>query len=282
MAPTFVASPDDLAALIASGSSIALNPGDGPDVPMALAHAIVRRGLRDLHLVTLPTAAFPASGMLADILIGAGCVKSIETAGVSMSELGPAPRFTDAVRAGRLKVLDSTCPAIYAAINAGAKAQPFAALRGLIGSDILRHRSDYAIIQNPFATDDPVVVMKAINPDVAIFHVPLADREGNVWVGRGRTCLIAAHASRRVLVTAERIVDGNLMDDERDAAGTLPAFYVEAIAECPGGCAPMRMDGTTDVKAVLAYMRAAQSEAGFRAWLAQNVTHETEAADARA
>jgi glutaconate CoA-transferase subunit A len=35
-----------------------------------------------------------------------------------------APRFTQAVKAGRLRVLDATCPVVYAALKAGAKAQP--------------------------------------------------------------------------------------------------------------------------------------------------------------
>ena len=131
-----------------------------PDCPaqpaqpaMALALALIRRGVRGLHLITLPTCAYPASGMMADLLIGAGCVASVETSGISLHELGPAPRFTQAVREGRLRVRDSTCPAVYAALQAGAKGQPFAPLRGLIGSDLLRHRDDWRVIANPFASE---------------------------------------------------------------------------------------------------------------------------------
>jgi acyl CoA:acetate/3-ketoacid CoA transferase alpha subunit len=65
---------DQLAALVPDGASVTLHKGDEPDVPMALAMALVRRGVRGLHLVTLPTAAYPASGMMVDLLIGAGCV----------------------------------------------------------------------------------------------------------------------------------------------------------------------------------------------------------------
>lgn len=258
---------DALAARVSDGASVSVNKGDESDVPMALALALVRRGVRGLHVVTLPTAAYPASGMMVDLLIGAGCVASVETSGISLHELGAAPRFTRAVKAGTLKVLDATCPAVYAGLQAGAKGQPFAPLRGLIGSDLQRHRDDYKLIDNPFAPGDPVVVVPAINCDVAIFHVALVDSEGNLWVGRDRDRLLAAHAADSVLVTVERQVPGSFFDDDRLAAGTIPAAYVDALAMVPGGCWPMRVDGPTDLAAVRRYQQAALSDEGFDAWL---------------
>ncbi|OYU73410.1 MAG: hypothetical protein CFE32_21010 [Alphaproteobacteria bacterium PA3] len=114
MTDALLTSLEALAALLPDGASVTVHKGDEPDVPMALAKALVRRGARGLHIVTLPTA-----------LIGAGCVDSVETSGISLHELGAAPRFTKAVKAGTLKVLDATCPAVYAGLNAGAKGQPF-------------------------------------------------------------------------------------------------------------------------------------------------------------
>jgi glutaconate CoA-transferase subunit A len=134
MAETRSSSVDELAARVPDGASVTLNKGEEADVPMALAMALVRRGVRGLHVVTLPTCAYPASGMMIDLLIGAGCVASVETSGISLHEVGAAPRFSQAVKAGTLKVLDATCPAVYAGLQAGAKGQPFAPLRGLIGS----------------------------------------------------------------------------------------------------------------------------------------------------
>src|SRR5207247_1920834 len=79
-------------------------------VAMAATRALVRRGAKRLNLVAVPT-----SGIQADLLIGSGCVESIEAAGVSLGELGPAPRFAAAVRAGEILVKDTTCPASHAA-----------------------------------------------------------------------------------------------------------------------------------------------------------------------
>ena len=50
--------------------------------------AMIRRGVKNLHLVALPT-----SSLQADLLIGAGCVETLETSAVSLGEFGPAPRF---------------------------------------------------------------------------------------------------------------------------------------------------------------------------------------------
>lgn len=273
---------DDLAALVPDGASITVHKGDEPDVPMALARALIRRGVRGLHVVTLPTAAYPASGMLVDLLIGAGCVASVETSGISLHELGPAPRFSAAVKAGTLKVLDATCPAVYAALQAGAKGQPFAPLRGLIGSDLLRHRPDWKVIDNPVAAPgtgpDPIVVLPALNADVAIFHAAKADAEGNVWVGRDRDRLLAAHAADTVLVTVEQRAPGCFFDDEALAAGTIPAALIAALAVVPGGCWPMAIDGTCDLDAVRHYQQAARSDEGFADYLQREVLTQAEPA----
>jgi len=170
-------------------------------------------------------------------------------------------------------VLDATCPAVYASLQAGAKGQPFAPLRGLIGSDLMRHRGDWRVIDNPFATTpgDPIVLLPALNADVAIFHASRADAQGNVWIGRDRDRLLAAHAAGRVLVTVEAAVPGSFFDDEVHAAGVIPAHYIDAMSLVPGGCWPMRLDGSTDLAAVRRYQQAAQSDAGFDAYLQAEV-----------
>lgn len=262
---------DQLAAHVPHGASLTVQKGDERDVPLALAHALIRRGVRGLHLITLPTAAYPASGMMVDLLIGAGCVDSVETSGISLHELGAAPRFSQAVKAGRLRVLDATCPAVYAALQAGAKGQPFAPLRGLIGSDLLRHRSDYRIIDNPFAAGDAIVVVPAINADVAIFHAAKADAGGNVWIGRDRDRLLAAHAAGCVLVTVDELVPGCFFDDEAWAAGVIPASYITGLAVVPGGGMPLTSEGQLDLDAVRSYRHAALDDGRFAAYLEREV-----------
>src|SRR6188472_4364710 len=171
-------------------------------VAMEATRALIRRGAKDLHLITLPT-----SSLQADLLIGAGAVASIETSAVSLGELGPAPRFTAAVLAGSISIKDATCPALHAAFQAAEKGVPFMPLRGLIGSDVLAHRPDWKVADNPFDENDPIVLLPAMRPDVALFHAPLADRDGNVWIGRDRELATMAHAAARTVVTVEKLHD---------------------------------------------------------------------------
>src|SRR6185312_3022469 len=212
-----VKSLDDALSGITDGCMLVV-PREVSGVPMAATRALIRRGIRQLHLVALPT-----SSLQADLLIGAGCVATLETSAVGFGELGPAPRFTAAVMSGSIALKDATCPAIHAALRAAEMGNPFAPLRGIIGSDLLAQRPDWKVIDNPFGANDPIVLLPAIRPDAALFHAPLADRHGNVWVGRRRDLFTLAHASKRSVATVERLHDGNLLTDEVMAAATIPA-----------------------------------------------------------
>ena len=265
---------ETLAAAVPDGSLVAVPP-DYAGVPMAATRALVRRGSRALKLL-----AVPSSGMQADLLIGAGCLAAIETAAVSLGEAGVGPRFAAALRAGALAVTDSTCPAIHAALQAAEKGVPFMPLRGMIGSDIARHRSDWRIIDNPFGEDDPIILLPAIVPDIALVHAPLADRAGNLWVGRRRELVSMAHAARTTFATVEAIHEGDLIAEPRYAAGTIPALYVSRIAVAAEGAWPVGLeDGyPPDAAHQALYARMARTDEGFAAYLARYVLDERRAA----
>src|SRR5579864_3297145 len=209
-------------------------PRETSGAAMAATRALIRRGVKRLHLVALPT-----STLQADLLIGAGCVETLETSAVSLGEFGPAPRFTAAILAGSIRMMDATCPALHAQFQAAEKGVPFMPLRGLIGSDVLAQRPDWKVMDNPFGNNDPIVLLPALKPDVVLFHAPLADRAGNIFVGIQRELITLAHAAQKTVVTVEKIHDGDLLRDPILAAGTLPGFYVEAIAVEPRGARPL-------------------------------------------
>src|SRR6185295_16366036 len=174
---------------IADGCVLAV-PRESSGVPMAATRALIRRGVRRLHLIALPT-----STLQADLMIGAGLVETLETSAVSLGEFGLAPRFTAAILAGSIRMKDATCPALHAAFQAAEKGVPFMPLRGVLGSDVLKRRPDWQVIDNPFGNGDPILLLPAIRPDVALFHAPMADRDGNVWIGRQRELVTMAHAA---------------------------------------------------------------------------------------
>jgi glutaconate CoA-transferase, subunit A len=243
-------------------------------VAMAATRALIRRGVKRLHLIALPT-----SSLQADLLVGAGCIETLETSAVSLGEFGPAPRFTAAVKSGTIRMHDTTCPALHAAFQASEKGVPFMPLRGLIGSDVLAHRRDWKVVDNPFGKDDPIVLLPAIKPDVALFHAPLADRDGNVWIGRDRELATMAHAAAKTVVTVEKLHDGNLLDDPVLAAGTLGGFYVETVAVAPQGAWPLGLADhyPADAAHLADYARMAATAEGFAAYLDRYV-YESRAA----
>ena len=160
---------------------------------------------------------------------------------------------------------DTTCPAVFAALQAAEKGQPFTTLRGIIGTDLLANRPDWAVIDNPFLPGDKVVALPPIHADFALFHAPIADVEGNVWIGRRRELLTMAHAARTTLVTVEEVRDGSLLDDEQLAPACVPAIYVGAVAEAKHGAKPLGLAGRygLDDGFLRDYVELARSEAGF-------------------
>jgi glutaconate CoA-transferase subunit A len=254
---------DEALGAITDGSLLVV-PREVSGVPMAATRALIRRGVRGLHLVALPT-----SSLQADLMIGAGCVATLETSAVSLGEFGLAPRFSEAIRAGAIVMKDATCPALHAALQAAEKGVPFMPLRGLIGSDVLRYREDWKTIDSPFGDADPIVLLPAIKPDVALIHAPIADAFGNVWIGRQRELATMAHAAEKTIATVERIQNGNLLDDPVLAAGTLPGFYVDAVAVAERGAWPLPLPDhyAADAEHVALYARMAATAEGFAEYL---------------
>jgi glutaconate CoA-transferase subunit A len=258
-----IVSVGDLAANISSGALLAV-PADYSGVAMTATASLVQRGTGGLHLICVP-----ASGIQADLLIGEGLIAVLETSAVTLGEAGGAPRFQAAAREGSIKLMDATCPAIHAGLLAAQKGVPFMPIRGIIGSDVLAHRVDWKVIDNPFASDDPIVIVPAISPDIALFHAPEADRFGNVRIGRRRELATMAYAAKMTLVTVERLSDTSLLADERDASGVLPAIYVSQIAIAERGAWPLGLWGeyAPDSAEIARYAQMARTPEGFRAYM---------------
>ncbi len=266
---------DELVSHIEDGSTLAVPKSEcGP--AMAATYALVRRGVGNLHLIAVPT-----SGLQADILIGAGCVSSVEGSGITLGEFGQAPCFGRFVREGQGSLKDSTCPAVYAGLQAAEKGIPFMPIRGLLGSDIFAHRDDYQSIANPFAAADPIVAIKALRPDVALLHCPLADPHGNVWIGRQGPLRLMAHAAVKTLVTVEAWHESNLLDDPLYGPASLSSLYITAIAEAKQGAWPLGLPDhyPEDAAHLEDYVRRAATPQGFADYLERTYADRPKAAE---
>ena len=256
---------EELASLIPDGALLALPP-DYSMPAMAVVRSLVVQKKKNLKLLGVPVL-----GMCADLLIGAGCVAEVESSAVSLGEAGLAPRFSEAVERNLIKVKDATCPAVHTALQATEKGVPFMPLRGVLGSDLVKQRDDWKVVENPMKKtgSDPILLIPAMAPDIALFHARWADEAGNVWVGRRRELATIAHAAMQTFVSYEELKPGDMLEDELLAPGVISATYITAVAPAKRGAWPLGIPGVYDIDdAHLAhYAREAKTRAGFQRYL---------------
>lgn len=249
----------EAARLVPDGATLAL-AGNVDMSPLELVRELVRQGRRGLRLVLVPSG-----GLAADLLIGAGAAAAAEFGSLHLGEYGVAPAFKRLVEGGRFRPLDSGCPAVLAGLQAGAQGVPFMPVRGFLGTDYLRVRPEFRVVENPYNPGEPVVVVPAIRPDVAVIHGFRADPRGNVLTDATQDAGLMARASRFTVVTVEEVqerpIDGG--------AGFIPALYVGAVAAVPGGARPGACPGYygRDEAEIRAYCELAKTEAGFAEYL---------------
>jgi glutaconate CoA-transferase subunit A len=115
---------------------------------------------------------------------------------------------------------------------------PFMATRAMIGSDVGRLVEDQVKpMACPF-TGEPLMLLPALNPDVALIHVQRADGYGNAQIdGLQFMDIDIAMAANRVILTAERLISNDQIRRAPDRT-KIPFFTVDAVVEVPYGSAP--------------------------------------------
>ena len=121
--------------------------------------------------------------------------------------------------------------------RAGAMGVPFMPIRSMLGSDVLKQRPEAKEIDCPF-TGEKLLLVPALNPDVALIHVQRCDAYGNAQIdGLQFMDIDLAMAANRVILTTERIVSNDQIRRAPDQT-KIPFFCVDAVVEVPYGCAP--------------------------------------------
>jgi glutaconate CoA-transferase subunit A len=175
------------------------------------------------------------------------------------------------MESGEVEVCEWTNYALACRLRAAASGVPYIPARCMLGTDTFL-RSAAKEIACPF-TGKKLVALPAIYPDVAIIHVHESDPYGNCRI-RGITIadLDLARASKRVIVTAERLVTN---DEIRSApnATAIPAYCVDAVCEVPYGSYPGNMQGEyfSDEEHLARWLRVERDEAEFRAFLDRHI-----------
>jgi acyl CoA:acetate/3-ketoacid CoA transferase alpha subunit len=286
---------------------LAIPPVEGPDKTATLAEA-VRRHVRPGQTIWLGAAHGRPGALLRELvrqwwgrrpgwtigttgfgspataLVVGGLVDRLVTTfiGEGYPYPTPQPLVGRAVLEGRLGVQNWSMLTLPLRLLAGAMGLPFLPTRSLLGSSMEEDNArdgDLAVTDDPLGSGERVALVRALRPDLALFHAWAADRAGNVLAGAPlNENFYAAMAARGgAIVSVEKIVPTEVI--RRHAALVrLPSPYVAAVVEAPLGAHPGGMYGlgipelegyAEDLDFILELRQAFREEETARAWIEQ-------------
>lgn len=225
-----VSAEDAVAQYVADGDYIVWECNYLQRGPSALLRELIRQRKRNLW------ACGKFSWVIVAMLVEAGCCDRAD-----MGFFMGGPGLNRAILEGRLRIFEYSNVVMTARLRAGAMGASFLPVRSLGGTDNFVH-SGAKLIEDPY-TGDPTVIVPALNPDVALIHVQEADEYGNARIfGAGISDVESALASRKVVVSAEKIID---TEDIRHNPGLtkIPYYAVDAVVHAPYGAYPGECPG---------------------------------------
>lgn len=199
--------------------------------PMAMLLEILRAGRRDL------TLARSLTSFEAELFLVRGAATRIITSWMGIGiPWGISKILREHVESGWAAYEEWSHLALGLRFKAAAMGLPFLPTLSMLGSDLARV-NDVRITDCPF-TGQPLCLIPALFPDVALIHVHRADRFGNAQIsGYPFMDREIATAAQTVIVTAEEIVDTSEIARSPDAT-VIPHFLVDAVVEVPFGSFP--------------------------------------------
>jgi glutaconate CoA-transferase, subunit A len=236
-------------------------------IATAALHEIVRQRKKDLgfagHTTTHDFQILAAGNRGGNRLIARVDVAYI----VGLEARGLSPNARRMMESGEVAACEWTNYALACRFQAAAMGVPFLPVRSMLGTDTF-DRSAAKTIECPF-TGQTLAAVPALHPDISIIHVHESDPLGNCRI-RGITVADRelARASRKVIITAERIVSSDEIR-ERPHETVIPSFCVDAVCEVPFGSYPGNMSGEyfSDEEHLAAWMKAERDPDTFEAFL---------------
>lgn len=208
-------------------------------IPFAAAHEIIRQGKHDL------TLARATPDIIYEQLVAAGCARKLIFSYSGNPGVGSLRIVRAEMEAGRLAYEEYSHFAMITRLTAGAAGLPFLPMKSVGTDDLARANPQYRKVACPY-TGEALNTVPALNPDVAIIHVQRADVHGNahIWgiLGEQKE---AAFASRRVIVTAEEIVDERVIRSDPNRT-LIPGMVVTAVCHVPYCAHPSYTQGYYD------------------------------------
>lgn len=226
---------DAVSKFISDGSLLAMGGFGHVRVSMAIVYEIIRQ--RKKHL----TMCGKTGVHDLDVLVGSGCVDTVEVAysfGHELRGLSPASRR--AVETGKCAVSGEISNAGFQwRFLAAMMGLPFIPTRVMLGTDTFTHSSSRTMV-DPFS-DKQICLLPACYPDVAVIHVPRCDKYGNAQIdGITVEDFELSRAARHLIITSEKIVDTKKIRQEPWKT-VIPFYLVSAVVETPFGSHPCQM-----------------------------------------
>jgi len=231
-------------------------------IPFAAGHEIIRQKRRDLVL------ARATPDLIYDMMVGAGCARKVIFSYSGNPGVGSLRIVRAEIEAGRLEWEEYSHFAMITRLAAGAMGLPFLPMNATGAGDLERANPQFRHVVDPYSGGE-VVTVPALHPDVAIVHVQRSDPDGNchLWgiLGEQRE---AAFAARRVIVTAEEIVDPAVIRSDPNRT-LIPAMVVSAVCHVPHCAHPSYTQGyyDRDNAFYLEWDRISADPARVGAWL---------------
>jgi glutaconate CoA-transferase subunit A len=227
-----VVSLEEAASFVEDGDAVGLGGSTMSRTPMGMIWALIRAGKKRL---SCSRGIVSTDG---DLLFGSGACDHMVTSWFSQGILwGVSKVMRHHVETGKARYDEWSHLAVGMRFRAGAMGIPFMPIRSMLGSDVREQRPEAVEISCPF-TQEKLLLVPALNPDVALIHVQRADAYGNAQIdGLQFMDIDLAMAANRVILTTERIVSNDQIRRAPDHT-KIPFFTVDAVVELPFGCAP--------------------------------------------
>jgi glutaconate CoA-transferase subunit A len=223
---------DDVASFVRDGDTVGIGGSTMSRTPMALIWALIRAGRRKL------TCARSITSSDGDLLFASAACERIVTSWFSQGILwGISKVMRHHVETGKAQFDEWSHLAMGMRLRAGAMGLPFMPIRPMLGSDVRKERPEAKEMDCPF-TGERLLLVPALNPDVALIHVQRCDAYGNAQIdGLQFIDIDLAMAANKVILSTERVVSNDQIRRAPDQT-KIPFFTVDAIVEVPFGCAP--------------------------------------------
>jgi glutaconate CoA-transferase subunit A len=231
-------------------------------IPFAAGHEIMRQKKRDLIL------ARATPDLIYDQMVAAGCAGKVIFSYMGNPGVGSLRIVRSAIEQGKLEWEEYSHFGMITRLQAGASGLPFLPMNQTAASDLEKVNPKIKRVVDPYGGKD-VIVVPALNPDVAIVHVQRADPNGNghLWgiIGEQKE---AAFAAKKVILTTEEIVEEAVIRSDPNRT-LIPEIVVDAVCLVPYACHPSYAQGyyDRDNEFYLQWDKISESPESIKNWL---------------